>query len=396
MYFNAQSLGANLRQLKGIIPKANFSLIFISEARITEDIHDNEIHLKNYNTYRMNSNTKRTGGVVIYVRNDLIVKKVERLCVEMNYWLLALTVKINNWNGIVACVYRSPSCKGDQEKLFVDAFIKWCDEHIDITDNLLICGDFNINWLTNSTSKKKLYECLNDLNLIQIVDKPTRITENTATLIDLCITNDKTFSIEIRSDLNISDHETLLIKSEKISSKPNSFKTVNKIENYDSALFQNYLLYGCNWSMCPYVDLTERAQILIQNLKKCINKFVVKKTINITEKCMWYNDQINSLKIDKINSYERAKLTDDHIDWEFYKTMRNQYLNELRNAENNYYSKKVIENRDDLKKMWTVLKEILGKKIQKPIKSVQIDNNIYSDKQKIANELNAYFVKSIE
>lgn len=76
--------------------------------------------------------------------------------------------------------------------------------------------------------------------------------------------------------------------------------------------------------------------------------------------------------------------------------MRNHYLEELRNAENNYYSKKVIENRDDPKKMWTVLKEILGKKIQNPIKSVQIDNNIYSDKQTIANELNAYFVKSIE
>lgn len=395
MYFNGQSLYSNLRQLKAILQNVNVSLIFVSEARIPEDIRDNEINIKNYNVYRTNSESKRTGGVVMYVRKDISVKSVDRLSVESNFWLLALTVTINDWNGIVACVYRSPSCRGEQENMFINDFIKWCDDRIDETDNIVICGDFNINWLKDSAAKKKLCEGLNDLNLLQIVKQPTRITESSTTLIDFCITNDKSFAVDIRSDLNISDHETFIIKSNKIIKRHVTEKIMYSMKNYDSIAFQNELK-RCDWSIGPSMDVIDRAHYVINNLKNTINKFIIKKKCKINTKCAWYNEQLEMIKCDKINACNRAKLTDDPIDRELYKSLRNFYLSNLRETENNYYSEKVLKNRGDPKKMWNVLKEIMGKRVQNTIKSVKIDNNIFSDKHTIAEKLNSYFIQSIE
>lgn len=111
---------------------------------------------------------------------------------------------------------------------------------------------------------------------------------------------------------------------------------------------------------------------------------------------MWYNEDLNKLKCDKIDAYNRFKLSDDQMEWSLYKSIRNMYVTQLRDTENNYYSHKVTQNRGDPKKMWSVLKEILGRKSHNTIKSVQIDNNIYNDKQVIADKLNAYFIHSIE
>lgn len=76
-------------------------------------------------------------------------------------------------------------------------------------------------WLCN------LYEWLNDCSLHQIVDSPTRITNNTSSTIDLCITNNKDIKIEIKSEYNISDHECVAIKLPEIDSIENQNKIIN-------------------------------------------------------------------------------------------------------------------------------------------------------------------------
>jgi hypothetical protein len=52
------------------------------------------------------------------------------------------------------------------------------------TITFLICGDLNINLLTQSNEAIKLFTLMNTYNLTQVVDFPTRITNNTETLID--------------------------------------------------------------------------------------------------------------------------------------------------------------------------------------------------------------------
>ena len=65
----------------------------------------------------------------------------------------------------------------------------------------------------------------------------------------------------------------------------------------------------------------------------------------------------------------------------------------LRNAELAYYSNKLEINKSDHSKSWKVIREITGMNTIKPTHySFSINDCIVTDKQKIANEFNNFFV----
>jgi len=78
---------------------------------------------------------------------------------------------------------------------------------------LILCGDLNINYLLETPDKKRLDNIMKSFNLSQIVDFPTRITNNTATLID-CIFLDTMLvkQIVILDSFMIKCHKNILKK----------------------------------------------------------------------------------------------------------------------------------------------------------------------------------------
>jgi hypothetical protein len=93
----------------------------------------------------------------------------------------AARVNIGNNYFIILCVYRSPC--GDPEE-----FIKQLELILKFVFKpkleLIICGDFNINFLEKSTNSLKFDALLQTYNLYRVVDFPTRITNNSFTAID--------------------------------------------------------------------------------------------------------------------------------------------------------------------------------------------------------------------
>ena len=68
------------------------------------------------------------------------------------------------------------------------------ERFIELVDNenkeIYILGDLNINLLAQNVSiAKKLQEIMELYQLTQIIDYPTRITESTKSLLDVCITS---------------------------------------------------------------------------------------------------------------------------------------------------------------------------------------------------------------
>ena len=88
-----------------------------------------------------------------------------------------------------------------------------------------ILGDFNINLIsgfTNSNSSKQYKEFCTMHGLKQLIDSPTRVTENTSSLLDHILTNshDKISQVGV-IDAGLSDHQitycTRKIKKEKFN-----------------------------------------------------------------------------------------------------------------------------------------------------------------------------------
>ena len=56
---------------------------------------------------------------------------------------------------------------------------------------MFLLGDFNVDFMpdVNANNTNKLKEIFSTYGLEQLIGEPTRITSNSSTLIDLCVTN---------------------------------------------------------------------------------------------------------------------------------------------------------------------------------------------------------------
>ena len=103
------------------------------------------------------------------------------------------------------------------------------------TKTFLICGDLNINLLSQSREAIKLLTLMHTYNLTQVVDFPTRIANNTATLIDSIFVDISIYDkIEIKPFINgFSDHNAQIVCLHKINitSQQNFQKRISRLVN---------------------------------------------------------------------------------------------------------------------------------------------------------------------
>lgn len=97
------------------------------------------------------------------------------------------------------------------------------------------------------------------------------------------------------------------------------------------------------------------------------------------------------MKENKNVACERAKLTGAVEDWDFYNKLRNEYTKSLRIAESDFYNKSINDNRGDQKKMWKVLKEIIGKSNKSEIKSLIFDDEMIVNQQVYSRKIEQIF-----
>lgn len=393
MYFNAQGLTSNINQLKIAITNVYPKIILLSETHLTEDISDGEINICNYNLYRTNSTSRHTGGVAIYINNQIQVLRIEKSVVERNAWFLAIKIKWYDLCVIVACVYHSPnSC----HNTFIHKIDEWLQSVNEKNEKIILIGDMNINWYANTSNKKKLHDCIYDNNMCQLVESFTRVNNNdTRTLIDYCISNISELHVKTSPENNISDHECIvcecLVQHANDMNKYKAFEYMRKYEQYE--LLNE--LYKFQWTNAINLNFSEKCIFLENALKLAVKPFIKIKQIPINAKCKWYDKNLSDLKKMRDISYTRAQLTNENDDWLYYRYIRNKYVDQLRLNESQYYKNKIQENTGDKKNMWKILKQVMGQKKRSEIKAICFDGTTERDEKVIAEKLNAFFVDSI-
>ena len=132
---------------------------------------------------------RKGGGTVIYYAGHL--DAFERQDINVNNYLKAawIDVMVASQRLLVASIYRPP----DNTK-FLNLFSSTMDRIWMKRTNIILLGDFNFNLLpkaqdTNS-SIGKFRQLLNKFNVKNVINKATRITDTSTTLIDLVICSD--------------------------------------------------------------------------------------------------------------------------------------------------------------------------------------------------------------
>jgi hypothetical protein len=111
---------------------------------------------------------------------------------------------------VIVCIYRSPESDLDEFLAKLEFMIRRIQEHT--KKRLIICGDWNVNFLHNNSNLHKVQNILEIHNLINMILTPTRLSRTSCSLIHVTITEGSNHAITISNiDLEFSDHKAQIL-----------------------------------------------------------------------------------------------------------------------------------------------------------------------------------------
>ena len=183
MHLNIRSLQKNFDTLSEFLNQINsypFSIIGLTETWLhsaTPPIFE----IDNYTLEHIDRKQGKGGGVAFYIHNNLKYKLRRDICVEgIESMFIEITVN-NIKNRIVGILYRPPNNVVD---VFLDR-LESCLEAVSRENKeIFIMGDFNIDIsLPHTAQGQSFINLLSSYTFIPLIDKPTRTTASTHTII---------------------------------------------------------------------------------------------------------------------------------------------------------------------------------------------------------------------
>ena len=382
------------------------SIIAISETKIrkSDNISD-QYNLANYDyTFEHEDTPTHFGGVGFYIKNDINYVVRNDIIIDIprceSLWI-EIKDKFNK-SSICGIIYRHPEHNISR---FQNEMTRILNKLNLENKPVYICGDINIDLGRYHVSQpiKNYVDTLQSLSYRVLVDKPTRITVNSATVIDHFYSNDFVNCIEpgiLAADF--SDHlATFLYVPSSLNRESESSHTlIREMKNFNEDDF----ITDLHNSLVENIDLSENNTDILFNSLDNIFSSVVNSHAPLREKTKselkksltpWItNGIINSIK-------HKSKLRLQSIK---YKTQENilaynQYRN-LTNriivkAKRKYYSEKLNKAMDTSRTTWAIINEVIGKKKNKnkriPKLISQTDGSTITNFASISNEFNSYF-----
>ena len=258
----------------------------------------------------------------------------------------------------IIVLYRPPPSKKANFPFstFFDEFTDLLDSQALSLGNLIILGDFNVNWGDNSTAHSRPSDLLMQHDMQQLVN--TR-THTSGYVIDLVITRHPHSLILSTATANfILDHCAIhcqldLEKPKHISRQV----TYRKIKTIDQVKFKQDIIASSLFSN-PVDPLIDQYNNILRVL---LDTHAPTKTCSIIVKPMvpWYNEDIASAKRRRRQLERRWRLTSLQVDRDIYKAQRELVKVKFKNHKANYYSDKIRDCGGDQKALFQVINNLM-------------------------------------
>ena len=401
--FNVNSLSKNIDEFLNecIIDKLPFDILGFTETKLTDSIQ----HLYDIEGYqRFNLNYKRnSGGVALYVTQSIQNIRVRSDLQIQTVFLECLFVEFNIENDTYICgiLYHRP---GSSRVDFNNELSNLLGRISREKKKVIIMGDFNSNLLSHRDSLNitNFINTFHSNNMFNLINKPTRVMNNSATIIDHIWTNNYkkvilngiiyssiTDHFPVFSIFSLKDHKVENPKKIKHSYRDFSdsnilnFKDDLRITSWDS-VFLNDDPQG------SYENFNNIYLSLFNKNFPLITKFIKVKHINkpyITPDIlvlMKQRDKLQKLYARKPITYENA-----------FKSLRNEINKKVRLSKNKYFKNRLNESVGDSKSTWKVLSDILHR--TKNVNKTQnvnfiINNQHVKDPNIVSNRFNEHYV----
>ena len=204
---NARSVANKLDYVFDHIIDNNLDIVALTETWLSnEEVNNRRVVMEcsthGFTLHHVPRNSGRTGGGVGVLINDRVkpVTRLEPINNAVSFESMEMIITIVSISIRLVVIYRMPPSKKNKRGTFVTEFSDYLEKLSCLRGNLIIVGDFNINWLDTSDSERRnLFNILETFGLVQRIELPTYQNGN---LLDYIITRQ---SNDIASDFMVSD-----------------------------------------------------------------------------------------------------------------------------------------------------------------------------------------------
>ena len=310
-----------------------------------------------------------------------------------------IELRTHNNKLLLCTVYRPPNAGNNFWNLFQESVAMAKESDISY---LVITGDLNAD--PDSPCGQVFANFLAANHLVAHIEEPTRVTNNSAKILDQFVSNIPDFvrNIQIQAPVSSNDHCTIglglsfRVKRKKTYSRIIwDFKHANWIKHREA-------LDRADFASCVTADdidtcSEELTTIILDAAKASIpNKLIV---VRPSDK-PWYNERLRTMCRTKNRLHQKAKRTTLTDDWARYRESRNDYFQEIKSAksdfENNKYASLIADGQRNSKKWWHILKSLLGQTNDSDFPPLHAGNQIITDNKEKATAFNDFFTSAAQ
>lgn len=408
-HHNIRSLNKHSNDIMNYLSatKHNFHIYGFTETWFNSVDDANLVNINGYTMVNSIRQDRRGGGASLFIDSNIdfeIRSDLEVNCADCD----SVFIEINNHgrskNNIIAVVYRPETVK--IEDFFTEltcVFNKLNDEN----KPAYIMGDYNIDILKHDVVRKAndFVNLIFSHGFLPTIDRPTRVTDHSATLIDNIITNDIVAKIDsgvLITDL--SDHFPIFLTSYQKSlvypSKHNSNSTTKQTRQLKSDNIRglNNNLSIIQWNDVYHESNCEAAyQVFHDKLSNIYNIHCPIKSTKLskrkTPRKPWITPGLVKSIHTKDKLYKKYITNRNPENKTNYNKYRNTLNSLLRISKKNHITAELDSHKHNMKKTWQTLNDLLGR--NKASKSASHftddDGTEVKDPTKIANKFNEFF-----
>ena len=404
LHINIRSINRNYEDFKVLLSELNFRFKIICLTETWSKNTNPYFNLENYDViHQCRSDNKVGGGISMFIHNSLAFKERHDLCNNTHDCeTLSIEIIQNKRNAIVNAVYRPPS---GNIKQFTNQMQNCFVENNKKT--VYIVGDLNLNSLEyDSNSKiKNAFDIFLQSSLVPLINKPTRVTSRSASIIDHILTNnlnlEKIYTGIIKCDL--TDHFPVFLienaaSNMELEERSDTGVFIRKFNQESIIDFQNSLK-SLDWSfLYEFKDPDSAYDYFIRIFTTAYDIFFPKCKLNQrTSKGQspWITKGLLKSSKKKQRLYEKFLKQRTTKNEERYKKYKNMFNSLKLKAKKAYYSEKIAKSSQNNKQQWNVINKLMGKTQFKNTNLPQrmnIDGESITDKSSIAEKFNEFFV----
>ena len=355
---------------------------------VNSSVTNASVELEGYKLYRLDRVGKIGAGVCAYIKitlkaeilNDLTEISVSGL---HQLWLQVQSKKRRSF--LVCIVYRPPDIGLNCPES--DLMPKYT-QALSLNRDIVLTGEVNCDLLTKNPRGDALCSFCISVNAKQLIEKPTRVTKNCRSLLDvIMVSNPDLVQSSDVLDLTISDHYlAFAVLNLRAPKQDTNYITTRSFRKYNTDQIANDIAH-IPWDTTDLMDSADEKLDAFNDLfLTCLNAHAPVKTVKLKHKPNpFITDDIKDLMKTRDSMHRKARKTGAVNDWQAFRDLKKEVKSILRKAEIEHFNEQICANKNNTGAIWKTIRKALHEKSS-------CTTHYTKDPSILANEFNQFFL----